>query len=145
MTTGWDATRRVNLNPPWESFYLDVYEDPPAGDWINLIEAVRDIPTGEAGISRACDALNTLIAAHNLTNRAGEPIEIKYGTTNANLLLAIIQAFRGEADEPAPLVQTSSPATSSRARPNRSTLPSTRSPGKRARPTPSSSVHPAAS
>jgi hypothetical protein len=67
VTTGWDATHRVYLAAPWDSFWLDVYDDPPAGDWVDLSEAVRQMVGGgedlETGVNRSCVAIRRLIAA----------------------------------------------------------------------------------
>jgi hypothetical protein len=114
--TGWDATRRVNLDPPWESFWLDLCEDPPIQDRLNLDTAARaaieDPRPEQAG--QACLAIRPLVARHNLTNRAGEPIEIELEFLSVGLFLAITlrmaRELRASADDrrnPRPALQRS--------------------------------------
>jgi hypothetical protein len=114
VTTGWDAVHRVTLEAPWDAFWLDVYDDPPTKDWYELITAVRSI-SDEGGVELACRAMSRLIAKHNITDRAGEPIEIVPDSLTGSLTRAIVHALLREPDE-APLVPTPSPVPSSTAR-----------------------------
>lgn len=90
--TGWDATRRVHLDAPWEDFWLDIYEDPAIAVWLNLKEV------GEAGlrdprmetIEKACLAVKPVIAGHNLTDRDGKPIEIELRALSVGLFKAVV-------------------------------------------------------
>jgi hypothetical protein len=99
----WDATRRVQLDPPWEQFWIERYVDPPIGDWLALAETAGAAveSTTPANLDAACAALRRLIAAHNLTDRAGEPIAISFESLTYSLFLAIVTAAQSSSGESA--------------------------------------------
>lgn len=103
--TQWDVTRRVVLDPPWGDFWLELYEDPAIEDWLHIEETVNEAqanPEIEV-IRKACASLRPLVAKHNLTNRAGEPIEIDFDKMSVGLYravsLAVLREMQRTADE----------------------------------------------
>jgi hypothetical protein len=117
VTTGWDATRRVQLDPPWDSFWVERYVDPPIGDLLALADtaAAAIKVRSTQNLDATCAALRRLIAAHNLTDRAGRPIEISFESLTYSLLLSVVIAVQSTGESAVPKgKKASSPAPSSR-------------------------------
>lgn len=113
--SGWDQTRRVKLDPPWDDFYIDLWEDPPIGAWIDLRESAVEAlgnPTPQA-IAAALMAVRPLVSAHNLTNRAGEPIELELRVMGASLFTAVLRAILRAVEGAGTTVPLGKPARSS--------------------------------
>ena len=123
--SGWDQILRLALDEPWEAFWVDLYEDPPMGAWIDLQEASAAAlanPT-PGPISKALGALAPLIAAHNLVDRTGEPLDFSEagaGRFSLGLYAAvanrILREIGGAPAGPLPRRRGTSPGRSSRRR-----------------------------
>lgn len=95
---GWDERRRVELGEDWPGFWIELWDDPPMGAWIDLQEAAAaalrnpgDIPS----IERAIAAFTPLVAGHNLTDRTGAPItELSLRALSQGLFLALLRAIQ---------------------------------------------------
>lgn len=117
--SGWDAVRRLPLSEPWEEFWVDLLEDPPMGEWLRIqaaaIEATTN-PTPES-IDKAIVAFRPLIAAHNITDRDGQPLELSLQSMPSSLfravLLVVKRALEGEGLPPTPAKRARSRVPSS--------------------------------
>lgn len=130
--SGWDVVRRLSLSEPWEDFWVDLYEDPPMGSWLKIqstaIAAMAN-RTPET-IDAAITAFRPLIAAHNMTDRDGQPLELELESMPSSLfqavLLVVRRALDGDGLPPTPARKarsrvpssqgTKSPATTSSGR-----------------------------
>jgi hypothetical protein len=120
--SGWDEKRRVPLEPPWDSFYVELWEDPPMGTWLALQEAAAAAlanPGDLEAIERAIASFGPLVAAHNLTDRAGKPIGLTLREMSGGLFLAVLLAVKRALEGAGTAVplgnRANSPAASSRA------------------------------
>lgn len=113
--SGWDQTQRVKLDAPWEDFYIDVWQDPPIGAWLDLktaaVEALSN-PVPDA-IEAALVAVRPFVSSHNLTDRAGEPIELEMRVMGASLFVAVVQAVLRAVEGAGTTVPLGKPARSS--------------------------------
>jgi hypothetical protein len=124
--SGWDTKRRLGLGDEWPGFWVDLWEDPPMGTWIDLQEVVQAAllnPGDIKAIEKAIAAFAPLVAEHNLTDRDGKPLELTLRSMNSGLFKAVLmvvqRAMFGEAT-PVPLrKRATSPGRSSRARASR--------------------------
>lgn len=118
--SGWDTTRRVYLAEPWQDFYVDLFEDPPMGAWLDLQEAANEAmknPTPPV-IEAAIRAFTPLIADHNLADREGKRIEeLTLRSLSSGLFRAILgaleRAMAGDGVPPTPARRERSRAPSS--------------------------------
>ena len=97
--SGWDQVRKTTLESPWETFWLELYEDPPIGAWIDLQEAVGaalgDPTPGPIGTALA--AVGPLVARHNLVDRDGEPLTFgEVARFSGGLYRAVVAALMRE-------------------------------------------------
>lgn len=129
--SGWDETRRVELAEPWSDFWLDLWEDPPMGAWLEIqakcVAAMR-APQDIALIRDAIATFGLLVADHNITDRSGKRIEtfsleaLSSGLFRAILSAVLIQIAGVGSGSSDPLVKTAlSPEPSLRARRSRRT------------------------
>ncbi len=95
--SGWDQVRRLSLPAPWQEFWVDLYEDPPMGDWLDAqaaAVAAKSNPTPET-IDAAVRRFGPFIAAHNITDRDGQPLaELSLHTLSAGLFAAILDTVQ---------------------------------------------------
>lgn len=123
--SGWTDVRRLNLSEPWQEFWVDLYEEPPMGSWVRIqsaaIEATSN-PTPES-IDRAIAAFKPLIAAHNITDRDGQPLDLTLESMPSSLfravLLVVRRALEGEGLPPTLARKARSRAPSSQAKKSR--------------------------
>jgi len=136
--SGWDAVRRITLDEPWQDFWVEVYLDPPMGIYIDMQKAssVALARPDEASMSALISSMRPLVAAHNLTDRDGAPLEPWVAANMGAKLIrsitaAITAAQNDEGGAPAdPLPKT--PASSSgRESPRSRSQRTTRSGGSR--------------
>ena len=95
--SGWDQTRRIALSEPWQDFWIELWEDPPMGAWLDLQEAAREALANPVppAIEACIIAFQPLIAKHNLKDRAGGPItELTLRTLSSGLYQALLGALR---------------------------------------------------
>jgi hypothetical protein len=106
--SGWDVVRRLTLPEPWSDFWVDLYEDPPMGSWLKVQSAAIAAIANRSPetIDAAITAFRPLIAAHNITDRDGQPLELKLESMPSSLfqamLLVIRRALDGEGLPPTP-------------------------------------------
>jgi hypothetical protein len=129
--SGWDQVRRAKLSEPWDSFWLDLFEDPPIGAWIDLqaavAEALSDPTPGPIG--NALAKIGPLVAKHNVTDRDGRPLAFTDamafpGGLYRAIVTAIMRELGGASAVPLSVKKASSPARSSRAKRSRRASPS---------------------
>ncbi len=125
--SGWDVSRKLALTDPWADFWVELYEEPQMGLWLDLqaaAQAAMKELTPES-VEGACRAIEPLVKAHNITDRDGKPIkELSLRTLSAGLfkalLLAVQRALAGEGLPPSPAKRERSRGPSSPAsRPRR--------------------------
>ncbi len=98
--SGWDAVRRLTLAEPWQDFWVDLYEDPPMGEWLAIQEKANEAASNPVpdAIDAAIRAFRPLIATHNITDREGQPMELTLQTLPSSLFAAILLAVRQALD-----------------------------------------------
>lgn len=119
--SGWDETRRLALPDPWADFWVDLYENPVMAHWLAFSDAVETAladPVPDT-IEQACRAMLPLVAAHNVTDRDGAPIDLgDFRSLAPSLFRAVVQtvqrAIEGEGTA-SPLAKGTSRRRSSRA------------------------------
>ena len=93
--SGWDATHRVTLPDPWEGMWIEVYDNPPMGLLLDLGEQVAlamNDPRPEV-IEKALVTAYGYIAAHNLTDREGRPLEWSLRSFAPTLVVCVLRAI----------------------------------------------------
>ena len=130
--SGWDAVKRVTLAEPWQDFWVEVYLDPPMGIYIDM-EKAASLAVGrpdEATMSALISSMRSLVAAHNMTDRDGAPLEPWVAANmGAKLIKGITSAITetqqdegGESEDP--LTPATSPGRGSRRSRSPRTTPS---------------------
>ena len=103
MSNGWDLTERRTLPEPWAEFWVELYDEPPLGAYLDLQEAAvaaQKSLTYEA-VQAACRTIEPLIKSHNLTDRDGHPItELSLRTLSAGLFKALLLTVLGATSPP---------------------------------------------
>jgi hypothetical protein len=130
----WDEKRRVELGEEWPGFWIDLFEDPPMGAWLDLQEAAiaaMHNPGDQKAIEKAISAFRPLVAGHNITDRDGKPMELSLRAMNASLfrsVLSVVQRAMAGEGTPTPLPsRATSRGRSSQANPRRRASSSGRS------------------
>ena len=95
--SGWDQTRRVTLAEPWETFWVELWEDPPMGDWMDARDATTKAlaELTPENVDNAMKAFSRLLAGHNLTARSGEPIALDQPGAFRSLPASLFKALYG--------------------------------------------------
>lgn len=92
---GWDAVHRVSLPEPWDGMWIDVFDNPPLGLLLDLGEQVAlamGDPRPEV-IEAALATAGRYIAAHNLTDREGKPLEWSLRSFAPTLVVGVLRAI----------------------------------------------------
>ena len=123
MSSGWDAVRRVTLAEPWQDFWVEVYLDPPMGIYIDMQKAASEAVAraNEVTLTALIGSMHPLIAAHNMTDRDGDPLTTwSAATMGIRLIKGITAAIHqvqnddgGASADPLPRKRASSPGSAS--------------------------------